>query len=254
MKMKKLTCCFAFLGVFCCGQALGQAAPTDSAFLAAAANNLSDRYTNAIGDEKPIFNGKEYLNYDKYYLRGHQFYKSDEEQEGEVYYEGYLFTKVPLLYDVVLDQMVVSEPNGSLQFKLENEKTAYFKVHGHTFIRLAADTLGPLGMRTGFYDLLSAGKAKVMAKRNKRFIEQPTPRGMEGEFLIEDKFFIRANDTYYPVSKKKSVLQVFPENKKELQKYIRSQRLKFKKESRETSIVKLAQYYNSLAPPKPQKN
>ncbi len=252
--MKILFFCVAWLGVIYSHYAFAQVAPTDSAFLAAAVNNLSERYTNAIGDEKHVFNGKEYLSSDKYYLKEHQFHKSDEEQEGEVYYEGYLFTKVPLLYDVVVDQIVVSEPNGSLQFKLANEKVAYFKVHGHTFIRLAADTLGQSIIRTGFYDLLLDGKAKVIAKRVKRSTEQPTIRGMEGEFLIEDKFFIRANNTYYPVSTKRSVLQVFPENKKELQKYIRSQRLKFKPESREASIIKLAQYYNLVAPPKSQNN
>ncbi|PSR56126.1 hypothetical protein AHMF7605_22775 [Adhaeribacter arboris] len=241
---------FTLLGVIISSQAFSQVATNDSAYLATRINNLISQYDQAIGDQKILFNGKEYLTYDKYYLKGHQFFRSGEEQEGDVYYDGYLFTNVPLLYDVLLDQIVISEPNGSLLFKLENKKVNYFKVHDHTFIRLAADTLSESPVKTGFYDLLVDGKTKLLAKRVKRVYEDATIRGMEGEFITEDRFFIRKNDQYYPVSKKKAVLKILTDNKKELQKYSRNQHLKFKKETREYALVKLIQYYNNLPPGK----
>ncbi|QNF33067.1 hypothetical protein HUW51_10095 [Adhaeribacter swui] len=248
--MKALTCVFysvffKFL-IFHSAFAQNQTNTADTLNLLTAKNNVTNAYTTSLDNDLHLYNGKEYLSYDKYYLKGHQFYKSSEEQEGAVYYEGHLYTKISLLYDVVLDQIVVSEPNGSLQFKLENQKINYFQVHDHVFIRLNADTLSTSAIRTGFYDLLVDGETQVLAKRIKRIFEDVTPRGMEGEFVIEDKFLIRKNTRYYPVTKKKSVIKVLQNNKKELLKYSRTQHLKFNKEMREASLVKLVQYYNSL--------
>lgn len=254
MTIKILCYCFLFLGYTCGNYSFGQSASSDSMLLSAAINNVTQRYTNALGDEAHVFNGKEYVNYDKYFMKGHQFYKSNEEQPGAIYYDGYLFAGVPLLYDVVLDQIIISEPTGSLLFKLENNKIATFNVHGHSFIRLVTDSLASSAISTGFYDLLTDSKTRILAKRRKTMFEEATPKGMQGEFTEADKFFIRKNNTYYPVSKKKTLLAVFPNKKKELQKYIRSQHLKFKKESREAAIVKLVQYYDTLPQPENPSN
>ena len=241
-----LSSIYIFFGFIITHNANGQTNGLDSTFLLSALNKLSQHYINVTDNDGSIYNGKEYLNYDKYYLKGHQFFKSSEEQEGDVFYENYLHTKTPLLYDVVLDQIVISEPGGSLQFKLENQKVNYFKLHGHLFIHLNTDSVSGSSMRSGFYNMLVDGKTQLLARRTKRVIEDPTPRGMEGEFLIEDKFFVRRGNQYYPVSKKKSVLKVFNNSKKELQKYSRNQRLNFKKENRETSLMKLIKYYDTL--------
>ena len=245
---------FISLGLIISNYALGQTNKTDSTYLLSAINKLNQQYLNSVDNNGHIYNGKEYLSHDKYYLKGHQFFKFSEEEEGEVYYEDYLFTRVPLLYDAVLDQVIISEPNGSLLFKLENQKVSYFRVHDHLFIHLNTDSLSGSSMRPGFYDLLANGKTQVLAKRIKRMYEDATPRGMEGEFTIEDKFFVRKNNQYYPVSNKKTILKVFNDNRKELQKYSRNQRLKFKKEIREASLVKLVQYYNTLPSQTPGAN
>jgi len=245
--MKALFYCFALAGILGYNQAAGQATPPDSANTLLAIKNLSERYNQALEDEKHIFNGKEYISPDKYYLKGHPFFQSSEEQDGDVYYDNFLYTNIPLLYDVTLDQIVLPAPAGSLLFKLENQKVASFKVHGHTFIRLVTDSVAQSAIRTGFYDVLVDGKTKALAKRIKEPAEDITERGMEGSFLVKDKFFVFKNERYFPVSTKKSLLKIFAENKKELQKFIRSQRLSFKKENREASLVKLVQYYNNLS-------
>ncbi len=245
--MKVLFYCFALAGILGYNPASGQAIP-DSVNTMLAVKNLTERYNQALEEEKHIFNGKEYISQDKYFLKGHPFFIASEEQEGDVYYDNFLYTNVPLLYDVMVDQIVLSAPAGSLLFKLENQKVAYFKVHGHTFIRLTTNSMAQAAIRTGFYDVLFDGKTKALAKRIKEPVEDITDRGMEGSFLVKDKFFIFKNERYFPVSTKKSVLKVFAENKKILQKFIRSQRLNFKKENREASLVKLVQYYNTLPP------
>ncbi|MDQ3291616.1 MAG: hypothetical protein M3Q05_10040, partial [Bacteroidota bacterium] len=85
MKIFRLTACIIFLELLCFRQAFSQVNSSDSTYLVSRINNLTDRYNEAIADEKHLFIGKEYLSYDKYYLKGHQFFKSDHDQAGEVY-------------------------------------------------------------------------------------------------------------------------------------------------------------------------
>lgn len=134
------------------GFAVAQTNASDSTFLLSAINKLNQQYTTYIDTDGHIYNGKEYLSYDKYYMKGHQYFRASSEEEGEVFYEGFLFTKTPLLYDVVLDQIIVPEPNGSLQFKLENLKVNYFRVHDHLFIHLNKDSVSSTSIRPGFYE------------------------------------------------------------------------------------------------------
>lgn len=254
MKIPIYTFYFILFGFVINNYAVGQTNRSDSTFLLSATNKFSQQYITSVDNDGHIYNGKEYVNYDKYYMKGHQFFKFDEEEESDVFYEGYLFTKVPLLYDAVLDQIIISEPNGSLQFKLENQKVGYFRVHEHLFIHLNTDSVASSSMRPGFYDLLVNGKTQVLARRTKRMFEDATPRGMEGEFIIDDKFFVRRDNEYYPVSNKRTILKVFNDTKKELQKYSRSQHLNFKKENRESSLIKLVQYYDTLPSRTPKIN
>lgn len=245
MIYKLVRCCLFLLILLQSKNACAQPGKSDSLQLAAAIDSLTVRHSQALGNEQQVYNGKEYFNHDKYYLRGHQFYASNEEQEGSIIYEGYRYNKVAMLYDIVLEQLVVLEPAGAYLFKLENHKVSKFMVHGHTFIWLATDTITQSSFQAGFYDLLENGQAKLLAKRRKVVFEQPTQRGMEGKFEVADKFYIQKQNKFFEVTKKKSVLNVFPNQKKELQKFIRQQHLTFKKAGRENAIASLVKYYNS---------
>jgi hypothetical protein len=56
---------------------------------------------------------------------------------------------------------------------------------------------------------------------------------------------VRKNNTYYPISSQGSLLSVFKDKKKELQQYIRSNEIKYRKEP-EDAMVKIATYYDHL--------
>jgi len=226
-------------------QCSGQTIRPDSAFISAAVNKAAALYTQTIDSESHLYHGLEYINYDKVYLEGHQFYRTDKETEGTILYDGAQYTQVPLLYDLVLDQVIIEHPESSYQLSLISEKVKEFSFLGHTFIRLEPDTLSGSPIRTGFYDLLVAGNTSFLVRRTKNIQERAEQGGMKGEFHTKDKYYIQQQNRYYQVHSKKSVFQLFPDHKRELQKFARNNKLNFRKK-RESAIAQLIQYYNTL--------
>lgn len=226
-------------------EAKAQTGKTDTTFLVQAIQHLHTLYQESLDTESHLFNGSEYIDPDKYYLAGNSFFSSNQETEESIYYDGTLYRQVPLRYDIMSDVVVMQHPVSTIFFKLVSEKIKYFTLANHTFIRVEADSLGNSPIRTGFYDLLADGQLQVLVKRFKTAQEKPQSTGMAGQFDEHARYFIKKDLVYHQVKSKNSVLSLFPEHKKELQKFVRSNKLNFRK-GRELSIIKLVQFYESL--------
>ena len=235
--------CACFLFCISVNTCFGQVPDPD--MVTAALKKATDLYTQSIDSESHLYHGLEYVDYDKPYLEGHQFYRTNTEAEATVVYDGAQYTQVPLLYDLVLDQVIIEHPESAYRMSLISEKVKSFSYLKHTFIRLEQDTLSDSPIRAGFYDLLVAGNASVLARRTKNIQERASQGGMEGEFHDKISYFIQKDNRYYSVSGKKSLLNLFPDQKKDLQKYVSSNKLNFRK-NREAALVQLMQHYNTL--------
>lgn len=247
---KRLLCsvCASILLLGLSGAARGQAA--DSSALTATASTLRQRYAAGRSFDSRLFNGPEYVEYVKSYVRGHPFFGSAEAQEGAITYGGATYAGVPLRYDLLRGQLVLSHPPSSQQLRLVNEQVARFSLSGHTFVRLVADsTAQDSPLRTGFYDLLVEGPVRLLAARRKDLQERNTGEGQEGEISQKNEFFLEKDNRTYPVGSAKAVLRLLPESKAALRQYVRAQRLKFGDASREQSLVLLLKYYASLPRP-----
>ncbi|HEX8348729.1 MAG TPA: hypothetical protein VF598_02090 [Hymenobacter sp.] len=231
-------------------QALSQTAAAE-AQLASAVDLVRKQYKNSFIAHPQLFNGPEYRDYAQRYQKcvGHQFFLSSDKQSGSVYYNDYHFTDVKLLYDVVLDQIVLQHATSPLYFKLINDNVQNFFVGKHYFTRLIADSSATGLTRTGFYEVLVDNSVvQLLARREKQMQEKLEQQTITLEFLTADKLFIKKAGVYYPANKKRSVTRLFADRSKEVQKYIQDNKLKFKKDRRETDIVQLTRYYGSLAP------
>jgi hypothetical protein len=224
--------------------AFSQSAPADSALLQQSIQQVSNRYRTEMHLHSHLYNGSEYVDYDNY-IDGHQYFESDELEDGVVHYDGALYQGVPLLYDVRLDQVITENLAGPLRIRLVSEKVRYFTLLNHTFVRIVADSTQQGGVRTGFYDQLYDGNVQVLAKRVKLIHEQVSSGRVEKHFYGRDRHFIRKAGQFYPVKRKSSVLRVFDDRKKELQKFLREQKIRFK-QNPEATMVQLARQYDAL--------
>jgi hypothetical protein len=244
MPVKRHLCLGWGLALLLSFNARGQPPTPDSSLLVARQAAIAV-YQVSVGLESQLYNGTEYVNYDRHYITGHQFFGQDQEGLSEICYDGVRHSQVLLRYDIHRDQLVLRHPTSALQFRLVNDKVASFTLGADTFIRLEKDSLAAGAGKTGFYQVLTSGKVRVLARRHKDLQESATREGLQGEFRVVDRFFIFRDNALIPVKTKGDVYKALPGRRKELQQYAGAQKLQFGK-TREASLVALIRFYNEL--------
>ena len=214
----------------------------------------SSRYSGAVGaavsayhlsmdKESALYNGPEHIGYDPKMI-GSAYFGSNDWQTGSVYYDGILYRNVPMKYDEVLDKVVVQHFNIIFKLELFSNKVKWFDIAGHTFINIHSDSASTV--KPGFYDLLASGNVTVLAKRTKIIAEFIEGNEVKRRIDEKDLYYAVKGNTYYTLSNKRSLLKVLNDRRKEVQQYLRKNKIKFKRKS-EYAIVKAVEYYNQSA-------
>jgi uncharacterized protein YerC len=222
------------------GNLLAQTSPNDST-VSKSVQHAVDLYHKTMGTYAHVFNGTEYIGITTP-TQGHPFFSANKFEEGSIVYDGLLYPKVSLLYDLVNDQVIVKhQDNTGLlnQIQVEKNKVSKFDVLGHTFIKLDGKNTS---LKPGFYDQLYIdSNVQVLAKRSKYAkmeVVVMTYKDMDSYFILKD-------GQHHTIKSKASVLRVFKDRKKELSKYLRDNNISFHLD-RETAMVSMAAYYNTL--------
>lgn len=221
----------------------GQPTGADSSFVRAARNQAVRQYEQALQPQAHVYEGDQYINHDPR-IKVHPFYQVDSLQMGTVVYRGVTYRDVPMLYDIVRDELVVQPPGGGYRLRLRTDKIAAFSLGPHQFSRLVSDSLA--GVRTGFYEVIYAGRVNALAKRQKTVHEDISSGSYKADYLTQDRYLIQKEGIFYPVKTKRSVLALFPDQARGLRKYLRTNHLKFRDEQRGQTIAQLTQQYDEL--------
>ena len=222
--------------------------PGPEARLPAAAEALQREYASESVNYPYLYSGPEYADYTRKYhkLTGQPFFLKPEMMPGTANYNDREFANVRLQYDLVLDQVVLSQPGNPLRLRFIDEKVRTFSVDGHRFVRLVADSANADIIRTGYYELLADGPVQVLAKRSKTMYEHLNKPYIDVSFTETNRLYMQKGGRYYAVRSKGGALRLFADHSKELQQYLKEHRLGFGKAAREASVVELARYYNGL--------
>jgi len=218
---------------------------TDSAFYSQSVSNAVFFYMNSLGKTTHLFNGSEYI-FNNHGVTGHPFFAAGQPVKGNIFYDGTLYPNVSISYDLSRDEVFINNnPGQDFNLKLITERIGYFSILNHVFIRIAQDNnIKGYSPSTGFYDLLYNGKIIVLAKRRKQ-IEQAFKAEDSLKFVQYNEYLIKKNNIYYTVDSKRSLMNVFQDQKDKVKKYFRKSNLDFKKNP-ENAIVKTAEYYGQL--------
>jgi hypothetical protein len=201
-------------------------------------------YNKYIGEESHLYNGTEHAPYD-FRIKGNPYFESNLLQSGFVYYFGMLYQQVNMAYDIVRDELTANRYDQNFRITLVNEKIAYFSLFNHYFVRIVPDSNNK-SITTGFYDRLYDGKIKLFAKRQKKIKETVTAdEGDKLWFEENDLYFIFRNNKYYSIKDKNNLFDFFKDRKKDLKKYLRKNKIKFKNDP-ELAILKSVEYYDQL--------
>jgi hypothetical protein len=238
-------CAFCLLTVFLFPiSVLAQPAPEDSSLYQSAFAHTVDVYYRQLGDQSPLYNGRLYSGYGFAFKEGIPYFLSAEFRRESVVYDGIRFDNIPLLYDD-LSEAVISKDQG-YWLQLVNAKISSFNIAGHHFVRLVVDSLNRDLSGTGYYEVLYQGHSTVFKKTIKKIKEElSSTEGVQRLILVNYRYYIRMGKAYFPVRSKKEIRDIFSDHRKEIQQFMRKNKLKFRKD-KDRTLIQLTAYYDQL--------
>ena len=228
---------FCFSSAFIKAQSIG-----DSAVSKKFANAM-EIYLSALGDQSPLYNGKEYVDYEIIINEGHAFFESREFMKGEIQLEGMTFREVPMLYDLIRDELIVRDIRNVYKVILPASKVRQFVLAGHTFVRIEHNDSNRV--KTGFYDQLYNGKLSLYARREKKIFEKREIARIDNIVQSHNSYYILKEGVYHNFKNQNGLLDILKDKKKEIQQYFKKNKIKFKDDP-ETAMVTAVNYYNRL--------
>jgi len=232
-----------FFIVFACAIDVIAQQAADTVFRGQAIKNLIQFYHQSIGFHAELYNGPQpepYLTF----TEGDPYFTTSTFSSGTIRYNGLIYQEVPILYDLVRDELVIRHPNGD-RFSVFMEKVDSFSFSGHYFIKLKIDsTTSPL-TKSSFYEKLFSGRIMLLA-RNRKFIqEQSGTTSFERKIYERNQYYVLKDGKYYPVKNKKSLLAVLKDKRNELQQYIKKNNLEFRNNFK-ADMSEVVAYYDQL--------
>jgi len=205
-----------------------------------ALNAIGVYYQN-LGEESPLYNGSEYIEYAYTLQEGHPFFQVVNFINGNVNVDGMIFHDVPMLYDIVKDQLIIQDFQKVYKINLPADRVQQFFLLGHLFVHLNASDQ----VKTGFYDQLYKGKISLFAKREKKILEKYSNIQISKVVISQNVYYIKKDGVYYTIKNKSSLFSALKSKKKEVQQYLKANDIKFKREP-ERAMIMAVKYYDQL--------
>jgi hypothetical protein len=215
--------------------------PSDSSLYNESLANIHQVYLKEIGDNAQIYHGREFIRNGQK-ANGFPFYESDELIIGSVSYQGTIYPAQSIYYNLVSDELITNNYAHNAFIVLSAEKIDSFVIQHHVFVPLVSNKFNHLE-KDGYYDQLYAGEPGVYAKREKRLVVGSGSE--ETKYVQHDDYFIKIKNVFYAVDGKSQLLEIFKDQEDALKKYIRTNKVNFRKDL-ESSLVLTTTYYSQL--------
>ena len=173
---------------------------------------------------------------------------------GNIFTQGYLnlqgreYAEVFLKYDIEQQKLVLKGFTDTDKYEVIALNYNYiksFSIHDKQFVNithlLQTNSLG------GFYELIYSGSFVFVKYYTKEFIgtySNKYPHGKYSETKVDN--FLIIDNTKTSIKRKKDLFKVFPEHKDLIKKYIKENKIKFRKASNE-SFNNLMQYCDEVS-------
>lgn len=223
---------------------VGQPFPSDTSFVQQAKRQAIRLYDQSMHGQEHVYEGNEYIAHD-HRIKIHPFYLTDSLRNGTLTYRNVSYQGVPILYDIVRDELAIQPPESGYRISPHTDKIESFTLGSLQFVRLTGDSAS--GIPTGFYEILHNGPVSLLAHRIKTVHEDISSGVYKADYVPKDRFFVQKSSSYHEVKTKRSVLSLFPNQSKPLRKFLRTNKFKFNDEQRETALVNVIQWYNERA-------
>jgi hypothetical protein len=232
------TNCYAQILLYLCLSltSLAQPAPVDSAASIPTAR-AAVFYQSYIGPDAAIYNGILYQQNDRV-AEGDPWFISGNLTAGTLVYEDLTYTHIPMMYDLVRDQLVISDPKGQL-ITPPAARVQQFTFAGHVFV------YGSVNNTTGYFEQLATGYASLFCRHSKK-VEEILENGQFHRFITaHEQYYLLRQGRYYSVASEKQLITLLSDKKKELEQFRQANDTQHKKDPA-TAMQAIVDHYNQL--------
>lgn len=190
-------------------------------------NRVPPSYLNDFPDKALIYSGRIAVEYNLASL-GTPYVYENIFREGEVFYNGKIYGGVLLNLDSVEDNLCLRLPEGKMLI-LNKSLVNWFFIGEREFINIPIDNR--YGVQGGYYHYLFRGNSYTIIKKiRKKYVERIDSKlsTVVKEFEESSEYYLIENNNAVRVTKKSSLLKLFPRYKKELRRYLNSNRIYYR--------------------------
>lgn len=217
----------------------------DSVWRIVALRNTIAFQMESLGGDLRIFNGAVFSNVYRA-GSGHPFFLSDTLCKGEVLYDGGFFTNVPLMYDLLQDELVTQNYMEGVNINLVKNKVAYFVIQGCLFVYLPKDSAQLVSPDAGFYQVLVQGKVTALAKRMKLLDQKSTLDGMQSTFIPFNEYYLINGGKYFRINSDNDLAKALGLKRSVIAEWLGNYAIRYRKEP-EKAIIKTLEIFNSTS-------
>jgi len=223
---------FLFCGGIICAQDKGrtQIPPTE----------VIQNYLSETNEYAVLFNGKTEAPYDRLY-QNQPYFETFVFVKGTLCYNNVVYQNINMRLDLYRDELSVYSPNRPFPVVLDIKKFNYAILNGNMIIASTNES------NTGFkYMLLiKEGLYPVTKQYRVTINEDVSQLEIKRSFRFQERYHITINGITYQIKNKNTLLNLFPDRKKELNEFAKQHKLSFKSQQFGQSIVALVNHYEN---------
>lgn len=205
-------------------------------------NKLVEEYMKEAGDFAVIYSGELETIYNPFIYVNDPYYVSQDYTKGELVYRGNAYANLQMRLDLYKGHLLLLTPKTNLGIIVNPEHVNEVRMHGK--VQIYHKPPPGTGLKTGYYSLLHNGqKLKLLGRQNVTL--EPVHETAKERFASVYRYYLVRDGIYYPVRNKQSFTKLFPDYKKQINRYAKQNMLNFKRE-REGSLTKLAQFCEEM--------
>ena len=248
--MKNIVLFFCLITIPCWQGVFGQSAvglagsAQDKSPLTVMVEVTAARYLDAVAGQATLFYGRLQEPYG-FSATNHPYLKDPRYTKGALRYGGTLYPDVPLRWDMFRDELIAFSPD-NYSVVLSPDKAEEATIHGYHIIYLQPDSLNN-SPPPGYYLLLYTGQYTVLSKPVAVTQHKSIQQFIENYFVINTKYYIKKEGTYFPIKSKDALLNALGDYHKELNHFIRVNKYNFRRDA-ETMIVETVKEFEKHLP------
>jgi len=228
--MKRM-CIILCVTIICCTHTIAQ-------------ETVVSNYLQEAGTFAEIYNGRIEAAYNMVLYENLPYYKNSDFTEVTVFYRKNYYPNQKARLDLFREQLVVVPPGKQYAVVVGAKNVEKICMYGKTFVWISPPKEHRL--KEGYYmQLKDGGKTQLFCKET--YLPQKRTQYPNVTFRFDHKiqYYLQYNNQYHAVKNKASFTKIFPQYKKQINKFVKGHSLDFK-QNPDGSLIVLANYCEEL--------